>query len=86
MTAGVIDQNLPHKLRGNGKKMGTILPLRQVLLGQAYVSFVNQCGALEGMVGTFSLKIAAGDSVEFVVDQRHQRVERGLVAVAPANK
>ena len=86
MTARVVDENLPHKLGGNGKKMGAILPIRQVLLRHAHVCFVNQGGALQGMVGTFALKVAAGNAVEFAVDERHQRIERGLVSVTPAHE
>jgi len=86
MTACVVDQNLAHKLRSDREKMGAILPIRQVLLSQAHVCFVNQCGALQGMVGTFPLKVASGDSVEFAIDKRHQRIERGLVSVTPAHE
>ena len=86
MAARIVDQNLPHELRGDGEKMSTILPLWQVLLGQAYVRFMNQRGALQGVIGAFLLKIAAGDAVEFVIDERHQRIERGLVSATPAHK
>ena len=86
MAARVVDQDLPHKLRGDGKKMRTILPLRQVLLRHAYVRFMNQRGALQGVIGAFFLKIAAGDAVEFVVDERHQQIERGLISATPAHQ
>ena len=86
MTAGIVDQNLTHKLGCDSKKMGTVLPLGQVLLSQSHVRFVNQCGALKSVVGTFPLKIAVGDPVEFAVDERHQRVERGLISVTPTHK
>ena len=85
MTSGMVDQNLPHKLGGNREEMGAVLPFRQVLLSQTHVSLVNQCGALQGVVGTFPLKIASGDPVEFAVDERHQCIERGFIPAPPAN-
>ena len=86
MTARMVNQNLPHKLSSDGKKMSTILPVRQVLFSQTHVCLVNECGALQGMIGTFPLKVAAGDAVQFAVNEWHQRVERGLVSVTPTDE
>ncbi len=50
----MIDQNVPHQLRGHAEKVSTVLPLRRFLANQPKVRLVNQGGALEGVVGTFA--------------------------------
>ena len=86
MATRVIDQNLPHELRGHSEEMSTILPLWQSLFGHAHVGFVHQGRALQRVVGTLALQIAVGNAAQFGVHQRQQRVERRLVSASPADQ
>src|SRR5438445_6999457 len=42
----VVNQNPPHQLRRNGKKVGAILPAHALVIHQPQVSFVDQGGGL----------------------------------------
>jgi hypothetical protein len=86
MTARVIHQDFPHELCRHGEKMGSILPLRQTLFRQAYIRLVNQCRALQSMAGTFAVKVVIGDLAQFAIHERHQRIQRCLIAAPPANQ
>ena len=79
----VIDQNAPHNLRRDREEVRTIGPLHVLLIHETNVSFIDERGGLKGVALSFPAHVAARESVQFVVDQRIQLVERGLVAVAP---
>lgn len=79
----MIDQDVPHQLRGHSKKMGPILPLRHLLANQSQVRFVDQGGAFERVVGTFAPQMAARLPAQFIVNQGDERFPCFLIALAP---
>src|SRR4051794_8685994 len=79
----MIDQNLSHELRGHGKKMRPVLPLRKLLVSQANVGLMHQGSALKRMSGTLVAQVALRDALQFVVNQRNERVQSLAVAATP---
>ena len=79
----MIDQNVPHQLRGYTKKVRAVLPLRRSLSNQAQIRFVDQGGALQRVVGAFAAQMAARLPAQLVVNHWDQRFPRFLVALAP---
>ncbi len=86
MTAGVVDQDLAHQLRRDGKEMGAVLPLRQILRDHAHVSFMNQSCALQRVFGAFALKVMLGNATQLVVNEGHQRIESFSISAAPSHQ
>jgi hypothetical protein len=56
----VVNEDLPHHLRGHGHELGAAPIVRLFLLQKAGVGFVHQRGRLERMSGTLISQIAAG--------------------------
>ena len=54
-----------------------------LLIDEANVSFIDQRRGLQCVAFSLPAHVAAGEPVQFVVNQRIQLVERGLVSVAP---
>ena len=67
-SAGVIGQNLAHRLGRHGEEVGPILPLVIRCPRQLGVGFVHQRRGFERVVGGLYLKVAAGQCPQFVVD------------------
>ena len=56
------------------------------LIYETYVSFVYECSGLEGVTFSLPAHITARKPVEFLIDQRIQLVQCGLVSVAPLDE
>jgi hypothetical protein len=82
----MIDQNVPHQLRGHAKKVSAVLPLRRFLANQPQIGFVHQRSALEGVIGTFTPQMAARQTAQLAVNHGYQRIPRFFVASAPIGK
>ena len=80
--AGVIDQNTPHRLGGDRKKLAAIFPIDGVLAGEPQIRFVNEGGRRERF-GVLVTQQIAGDAAQFVIDDRQQLVESVLFPVTP---
>jgi hypothetical protein len=57
LSTGVVDKYSPDHLGGDAEEMCAIAPLDPLLVDEPYESFMNQRGALEGMVGAFVPKV-----------------------------
>jgi len=86
VAARMIDQNATHHLRGESDEVQRVAPLHPALIDQSHEGFVNERRGLEGMTGTLVTQIACGKPVEFLVNERCELVERGLIAVAPLDQ
>jgi hypothetical protein len=64
---GPFDQNLPHRSCGNGKEMGTILPLQLPVTQQPQIGFMNQCCGLQGLPVAFPPHVFSGELAQFLV-------------------
>ena len=66
--------------------MGAILPLGVSLIDEPEIRLVDECSRLERVVGAFAAQIVTREPAQFVVNQRHQFLERRLVALAPVDQ
>src|SRR5688572_30712472 len=83
-SAGVVDQNVAHDLRGESEEVRPVLPARVRLISQAKVSLVDQSRSLQCVARIFALHVALSHTVQLCIDQRHQLLERALIAFAPS--
>jgi hypothetical protein len=65
----MLDEDLTHHTGCYPEKMSAVLPLRNVVSHQANVGFVDECCALESVVGPFALKVMARNLAKLGVDQ-----------------
>ena len=81
--ARVIDENLPHRARGEGKKMTSTLRCRTGGPHQTQVRFIDKSRGLECVAGTLVAQVRARHAAQFAVDDREQPIERIRNAAAP---
>src|SRR5271165_2125688 len=79
----MLNQNAPHQLGRNGKKVCAILPLHALVIHQAHVGLIDQGRGLQHETGTLALHVVARQTVEFLINDGGQPFERALVPVAP---
>ena len=77
--AGVIDQNLPHNLRGYRHEVSPALIIRLILLYQPRVGFVNQSCRLERVAGPLVAEVPSRQPPKLRIYQRYQTVEGTFV-------
>ena len=65
--------------------MGAILPLRISLVHQFEIRLIDEGSRLQRVAGSFATEVIAGETAQFVVDERHQFLERRLVALTPVD-
>jgi hypothetical protein len=63
--------------------MCAVLPVDTSLIDQLQVGLVDQCGGLEGVVGSFPPQLARCDAAQLVVNERQQSIEGVPIAPGP---
>src|SRR4051812_26475674 len=86
MFSRMIDKNLPHQMGGDSKKVRAVLEVRNILGNEAHVRLTDDRGRLQCARIVLAPKIARGQLVQFVVDERHQEIQRLFVPVADLDK
>jgi hypothetical protein len=86
VTPRMVDEYAPHYLRRDGEEVRTIGPMYVPLIYEADVSFVYEGGGLECVTFSLPAHVTSRKPAQFLVDQRIQLVECGLVPVAPLNE
>jgi hypothetical protein len=86
VTAGVIDQNPAHDLRGHPQEMRPILPIDLALVDDAQIHLMNQSGRLQGVADSLHPKLARLDAAELRIDDWQQLIERSAVAATPISE
>ena len=66
--------------------MRPVLPVDVLDVDQAQIGFVDQFGRLHAVVRTIAVQAPAGDALQLIVDERHQRIESRLVSLAPGSE
>ena len=66
----VVDQDAPHGLRRDGKKVGPVLPLDAIELRQFEPGFVDERGRTERVSVRFAPELLLRQPMELLVDQR----------------
>jgi hypothetical protein len=81
--ARVVHQNPSHELRRYRKEVGAILPAHSLVIDQSQIGFVDQGGGLQAVVGAFPFQVMPCQAAEFVINDRGELIERGLVPGTP---
>src|SRR5687768_17198884 len=68
----VIDQNIPHQLSRERKKLCTVLPFDLLLVDKFQIDFVNECGRLECVIGTLATEQMSGKTTQLGIDNRQK--------------
>ncbi len=79
----VIDKDAAHDPAANCEKMSAVLPGCVFLADELQISFVDQSGAVQGMLLPLAPQLPVGDFVQLGVDQRSQFVDCGGVSGTP---
>ena len=79
----MIDQDAPHRLRGNAKEMRAVLPSHRPLVDELQKSLVDEGRGLQRVVGTFFSQVAGRELPQLAMNLRHQAVEGLFLPVAP---
>ena len=82
----MIHQNLTHQSGGDSEKVRSIVRVKRALIHQPQVRLIDQRSALQCVFRTLPLEMIASDLAKFLVDQRNQTLEGGLIARLPARK
>ena len=82
--ARALDQDLPHRVRRDRAEVRAVLPALRAVLQQLQVRLVDERRRLQRLARALALEIVRGEPPQLGVDQRHQRLERGLVPVRRA--
>ena len=85
LRSGVVDQDPAHHLGGDSKEVGTAVPPYS-LIDQPQKGFMYQGGTLQGMPNAFLAHVGSREAAQLVINQRSERFQRALVALAPCNE
>ena len=84
--SGVIHQNAAHRLSRNGEEAVAVRGGELTLLQETEVDLVDEGGGRERVAGRLATKLSAGHLTQLIVDERHQSLQRVVIACAPARK
>src|SRR5205814_8691097 len=79
----VVNQDVTHRLCGDAKEMGAILKVFLFLFDHAQVRFMDERGRLQRMAGILLVHVTLSHLSQFVIDERHQFVERLTITMIP---
>ena len=86
MSAGVIDQDMAHRLRRDTEEMGAVLPFDLALVDEPEVCLADERRRLQWVAGRFAPHVAASHLPQAFIDHRHQVIERVAPAIAPRDQ
>jgi hypothetical protein len=77
----MVDEIMPHNLRGNPKNNGPILPLRGTLVDQFQVGLVDERRGLQSVVNSFLPHVPGRHLPRFAVNGWHELGGRLLISL-----
>lgn len=86
VAAGILHEELPHEIGRDPVEVAAALPIRQLLLHEPEVGFVDERRGPQRVGIAFPAQIAFGHPAKLAVEQRDQAVARRLVARFPLNQ
>jgi len=86
MTAGVVDEDAAHQLRGQTDEVRAVLPGQIPLTEQLQKGLVHEGGGLKRVVGPLMAEVPDGESSQLAVDERHEAFAGAGVAFAPCRQ
>ena len=81
-----IHENAPHQPGAHRKKMGAVLPVHLFEIDQPQVCFVDERGRLKRVAWPLRRHLSPRQPSQLLVDDRHELLQRGLVAVVPSGE
>jgi hypothetical protein len=79
----VNDEDAPHQPRSDGRAMRAVLPVNSFELHKAEKRFVDERRGRHAAVAAVTGKARPGNTVQLAFDERHQSMQRLLVALPP---
>jgi hypothetical protein len=79
----VIDEHTAHYIRGDSKKLGTIMPVSFPLIDEAKIRLVNEGCCLKGVTVGLATHGMRGNATQLIVHERYELVCRSRVALTP---
>ena len=83
---GDVHEDAPHQPRGHREEVGPVLPVDVLDVDQPEVRLVHQRRRLQAVPAALARHAAPRDPPQFVVHQRDQLVEGGLIALPPCEE
>ena len=82
----VIHQDAAHQRSGHREKVGAIPPLQAVNPGQPQIQLVDQRRRLQRVAVALAAHVVVGEPAQLFVDDRHESISCGRIAVGPIGK
>ena len=80
---GEVDEDAPHQAGAKSIEVSAVLPVNVLDIYQAKIHLMNQGCGLQCLARLLTGHISPRQAVEFVINQRHQLQQCGLVARRP---
>jgi hypothetical protein len=84
--AGVVHEDAAHHVRGDADELRAVPPIDATLVDEPEVGFVHERCGLERVTAALFAEEVGGEAAQFAVNQRHQLLERVLIAVFPVDQ
>jgi hypothetical protein len=81
-----IDQDAPHQLRRHREEMRAILPPHLARINQPQIGLVDQRRGLQRVARLLAVHVVSGQSAQLFINQRHELLQRQLIASAPGQQ
>jgi hypothetical protein len=81
--ARMVYENAPHQLRRHAEKLRSITPVGPLLIEYFQVQLIHESCRLQCVLAAFATKIGHSETVQLVVNERHQPIERTHIAARP---
>src|SRR5262245_57811199 len=82
----LVDEDAAHGLRRCRHAVSPVLPLHVFVVDEPHVGFIDQRRRLQAVAGPLALQVVVRQTMELVVHNRGQPIERALVAVGPCTE
>jgi hypothetical protein len=86
LPAGAIDEDLPHQPGRDRKEVRSARRRHAIRRHESQEDFVHEGRRLQGVSSRLSFEMTPRHAPQFVVDQRHQTVERRRVSLVPGRQ
>lgn len=82
----MVDEDLAHEVSGDAEEVGAAFPVGEFLGDEAEVGFVDESGGLEGGHVALGAEVTVGQAMQFLIDERGEKIESGFVAALPIDE
>ena len=82
----VVDKDVAHHLCRHAKELRAVAEARGLLVYKSQVDFIYERSGLKRVIGSLASQVFLRKAAQFAVDQRHQLIERRLIAMGPSSE